>query len=474
MKIFQLLSCLSKKELGLVQKAVLSPLFNTNQKVVQLFGCLKPMYPNFGTSPKARQKIFKKLFPDIAYNDYKLRRLFHELTKVIENCLLYIDQENDAFERQTRLTNSYNKRGLDKPFKKNITELLNELVQDSSISTEKSWQHLNLLELQYFHPTYDKYAVNDRTLQLANEQLDLFYILKKYRLTVALKAREQSLQEQYNHAFLEAILPIVEKSSLKNHALIHLFQQVVTMIQSDSVETFTAFETAFFASYTQFSLTDQQFLYFTGVNFLVKAANSAQTQLQSKLIAWYKFGLRTSIIFERDKMIENTFANIIIAGCKANQFVWVEQFMDSYQHKLAVTDLDITLLHYKGIYCYIKEDYDQALALLLSNDKKSVYPLRLRNILIRIIFEKFLLDISYMDVLLANLTAYEYYLKRNKSAAIGKLKAHQNFIKVVRFFARKRLASEEKKKIEDWFVNFIQKDNPLLAKSWLTQKLKQL
>ena len=63
MKIFQLFACLSQGELKLLRKAVLSPLYNTNQKVVRLFEILRPLHPHFDDSVNARKKIFKKLIP---------------------------------------------------------------------------------------------------------------------------------------------------------------------------------------------------------------------------------------------------------------------------------------------------------------------------------------------------------------------------------------------------------------------------
>ena len=119
-------------------------------------------------------------------------------------------------------------------------------------------------------------------------------------------------------------------------------------------------------------------------------------------------------------------------------------------------------------------DRDKALNLLLSSQKKSIYPPRLRAILVRITFEKFLQDESYFETLMSNLTAYETYLKRNRIIVVNKLKAHQNFIKVVRFFARKKFAHEKPENIKAWFYNFVQKEQLLLAKSWLEQKLAQL
>jgi len=387
---------------------------------------------------------------------------------------LYIDQEYDAFERQKRLTNIYTQRSLYDYSKKNIADLLSQLSQNLIQSPEHSWQQVDVLEMLYFHPQHNKYDIADQTLQKANEQLDIFYALKKYRLIAGLKARAQRFQEQTEYPLLKAVTQEVAQGVLKDHALLQLYQQAIALIDANSIENFELFEVSLFSNYKQFSLTDQQFLYSTGINFLSKEFNKTQFPIQFRIVEWYKFGLQTNIIFEQHQIIEDDFANIIIAGCKAEQFDWVESFLATYQNRLVTTNPKLAQLYYQGIFYYLKADYDQALDLLQHSDKKSVYPPRLRSVLARILFEKYLLDDSYFEVLLANLTAYENYLKRNKSIAASKLKAHHNFIKVVRYFARKKLAHETKEKIRDWFFKFIQQDNPLLAKSWLAQKLKQL
>jgi len=328
--------------------------------------------------------------------------------------------------------------------------------------------------MRYFHPQHNKYDIADQTLQQANEQLDIFYALKKYRLVAGLKARTQRFQEQTAYPLLEAVSEKVQKDSLKDHSLLNLYQKAITLIESDSIKTFELFEVSFFSNYKQFSLTDQQFLFFTGINFLMKEFNKAESPIPFKIVEWYKFGLQTNIIFEQHKIVENIFANIIITGCKAGQFDWAECFLATYLDRLLTTNPKLARLYYRGIFYYLKEDYDQALTLLQHSDKKSVYPPRLRSVLARILFEKYLLDDSYFEALSANLTAYEAYLKRNKSLAVNKLKAHHNFIKVLRYFARKKLAQEKKEKIQEWFFLFIQKGNPLLAKAWLEQKLTQL
>lgn len=473
MKIFQLLAAINKVELKLLRKAVQSPLYNTNSTVIQLFEVLRPLHPDFDETLKARHKLFKKLFPKEVYNDYKLRWHFTELTKVIEKLLLYLEQEANDFERQKKLATIYNNRNIYPYFKKNVNQLLKQVSEETTLSPENNLERVSLLEMKYFHPLYDKYLLEDQTLKTANEQLDIYFALKKYRLAIALKSREQVLQEKYDYGLLKAVNNEIKNGFLKDHILLNLFQQAYTLAQSNTIEEFDNYEKSFFSNYLHFSFIDQQFLFFTAINFLVKATNETDSTIKYRLLEWYKFGLSTKILFEHNKITENAFANIIIAGCKESQYDWVENFMNTYQNYLPVQNLKVNILYYKGIFYFLKKDYDKALALLLNSDKKPVYPPRLRNMLARILFEKFLLNNSYFDTLLANLTAYEYFLKRNKLVETGKLKEHQNFIKVLRYFARKALTLNSKETIKDWFDNFIKEGNPILAKSWLEQKLKQ-
>lgn len=474
MKTFQLLATLSREELKLLRKAVKSPLYNTNPKVVRLFEVLRPMHPDFDDSLKAKQKLFKKLFPKAAYNDYKLRWHFTELTKVIEQLLLYLEQESNDFERQKKLATIYNNRNLYPYFKKKVNGLLEQLSQEAIQSPENSWKQLSLLEMKYFHPLHDKYDLADSTLKVANEQLDIYFALKKYRLAVTLKSREQVLQEKYSNNLFDVLGKEIEKGFLKPHILLNLFQKAIELVSSESGKEFEEFEHIFFSNYTRFSLKDQQFLFFTGINFLIKETNKPDSIIKNKMLEWYKFGLDKKIILVSNKITENHFANIIITGCRENQADWVKGFMNTYQHYLPISNLKLTMLYYRGIFYYLQKDYDKALEILMNSGKKSVYPPRLRTILVRILFEQFLLDDSYYHPLLANLTAYEYYLKRNKLVAVNKLKEHQNFIKVLRYFAKKVFTLAKKETIQNWFNSFVENGNPILAKSWLELKLLEL
>ena len=62
----------------------------------------------------------------------------------------------------------------------------------------------------------------------------------------------------------------------------------------------------------------------------------------------------------------------------------------------------------------------------------------------------------------------------DKDNQYTKLIFDQKTIEKQRKKAVKLTKKLEKKKVQNWFFNFIEQGNPLLAKSWLEQKLKQL
>ena len=87
-KLFILLSALDAEEFTLLGRAVRSPLMNTNQRVVALYEYFQSFYPLLEGPELEGEVLFSCLFPDEAYNDYKLRRLISSLSQLVEQFLV--------------------------------------------------------------------------------------------------------------------------------------------------------------------------------------------------------------------------------------------------------------------------------------------------------------------------------------------------------------------------------------------------
>lgn len=474
MKLFQLLTALSKEELKLLKKAVSSPIYNTNQKVVRLFDILRPLHPHFDVSAKGLPKIYKKLFPKEVYKESKLQWHFTSLTKVVEHLLLHIAQEKKPLKRKERLIETYRERNLDDLFFRGNKNLLEELEVDTTPIIPKYIQQFQLHSDKYFHPLHNKYDVGDRTLHQAMENLDSFFILQKLRIAIALISRGQLLGEEYDIYFLEAIKAAKFIPFIKENKLIQLYVHALVLTENSGEVDFETFEATLFNKNAIFENTDQQFLFFTGLNYVIKKCNNGEEQFKEKPLLWYQFGLKTKRLFVENKMGETTFANIIIFGCKAEAFNWVKTFIADYSNSLRTENIEETTQYYYGLVYYLEGNLDKSLDYLMVSGKKSVFPPRKRAILVRVLFEKYLKDESYKDLLLANLLSFRTTLKNNKKFSKERLINFVNFVEIMQQLTKKIDKKEAPLLIQQWLEEKTANHLPVLSKSWIYEKVANL
>ena len=474
MKIHQLFACLSKEELKLLRKAVNSPLYNTNKNVVRLFEILRPLHPQFEDSTKSRAKLFKKLFPKESYNDYKLRWHFTELTKVIEQLLLYLNQERDQFERQKRLTEVYRERKLYPLFLKGNTDLLEQLAAETP-NAATYLETFHLLSTKYFHPLHDKYHPEDTTLEAVSKNLDGFFVIQKLRLALAHKANQQVFNTKTAIDFIAAIKIAHKNGFQKENKLFKLYLQALDLVDAPDSVNFDQFEVEVFSPLPSYQKIDQQFIFYSCINFILKKVNEgAADAFEDRILKWYQFGLKYNMILVSGKITEATFANIVINGCKKKQFQWAEQFIADYKEYLPAKNKEANLSYYWGLFYYLKGDWNKAIEFLTSNRNDDIHPPRTRIAIIRTTFEQFLLDDSYLSLLLAHLQSFESFVRRGDYYTRKRQTYYLSFIKITRLLAKKIHKGASPKEIQTWFETKTLTGFPKLAKNWLQEKVNNL
>jgi len=376
--------------------------------------------------------------------------------------------------RQKTLAYVYQERGLNQLFNKTTNDLLQQLDAEEKQSAKLYGKQLELLSMKYYHPSHNKYNLEDNTLIKTMGYLDNYFILSKLRLSVALKSREQVLNEKHDIKLLEAILNIPEAALQTENPLIVLYLQAYKLSFKTTAVNFPEFEERLFAQIANFERTDQETLFFAGLNHTIKQSNKAPANFAKKTFQWYQFGDKQSLLISQHTIPESHFANAVIAGCKQGNYQWVEEFMKKYLPHLNVANKEVEADYYYGLVYFLKEEWDMALDLLMQSAHKQLYPPRTRAILCRILLVKYLLNDTYFELLMAQLNAFEAYIRRDKYFSEGRLNGHLNFILLVRKLARRLLSPEKNSKVKKWFLTTIEDTHPLLAKQWLIQNIQQL
>ena len=140
-RLIQLLKSLTSEEIENLYFFINSPFFfkpeifgshkpMSRNKILQFYFILKNEYPEFTGSILKDESIFRKIFKTEKYNYGKLASLEHDLLRIIEIYLSYIDILDEPIHPKIHLINQLDKRGLDKFLISNIDETIRLLDKD--------------------------------------------------------------------------------------------------------------------------------------------------------------------------------------------------------------------------------------------------------------------------------------------------------------------------------------------------------
>ena len=121
--IFNLLKEFSDIEIKKLESFLKSPYYNKNNKVLLLFNEIRKYHPHFKSKNLAKEKLSKKVNPDLKYNDSTLRNLMSGLLKCIEEFLILEEFNKNKPEKLLVLSKSYLEKNQDILFEKNLKEI---------------------------------------------------------------------------------------------------------------------------------------------------------------------------------------------------------------------------------------------------------------------------------------------------------------------------------------------------------------
>ena len=257
-KLFYLLKNLSKTEFKQFKKAVISPLFNSNSKVIQLFDLIKHQYPKFDNSQKTREALFSKLFPELPYNDLRLRRSFSDLTKVVERFMVFLEVEKNEARKEQLLIEAYGHGNLFAYFDRKTAEFSKNIENQTILNTADHHHLVDLKKGLYFHPQHNKYNLKDNTLADLADHLDAYYILFKLEINLAMKNSSRILNKTYPKRFFEICEQAEAKELLHENPLFNLYLLANQILQTPTLELFETYEALLFRHLAQLRPNDQR------------------------------------------------------------------------------------------------------------------------------------------------------------------------------------------------------------------------
>lgn len=429
-KLIKLLKALNPEEFRKMRKIFQSPIYTSNPDHLKCYDALRRYYPKFKPSLLKKEGFFDKMWEGQPFDNWKLRNLVREFTRLTEDYLLLVEQR-DKVERKRQLTRIYGKRKLYDFFEKETKNLLADLETLPYRDKEYYLQKAILNEAWYFHPLKDKYDFEDTSFEDGMDSIDQYFVYAKMKYGIALASTKKILNTSYQLRFLEVIEMEKKSGFIENNPLLKLFWWSLKL--EDILETieFAAYEQLLFSSLFQLRKEDQKLLFFHGLNYAIRQANRGITSFDLVVFEWHKKGIKYELLLAKGRMDTIHFSNSITYACKVKAFKWAYDFMQNQQQHVA-TENRVFILNYNlAKWHYYQKEFEQVLPLLLENKIPLAYEFTVRNLMIRALFELFLKDVSYLELLHNKILNFDKYLRSTQKFTPEKIAPYQQKLRIV-------------------------------------------
>jgi hypothetical protein len=468
-KPLQILKNFSVWELKDLEKFIGSEFYSGNEMLLHVFKTLKKDHPKFESPNLEKEKLFKKLFPSEPYEESKLRYIFSDLAKLIEEFIVLKELNTDPIRKKLLLLDYYRRSDLEKYFNQVFEDSVKTQLKDGVKDADWFFNQYLLEEKAYIYSQHQKSRSLDNNLQTLVNYLDLFYITNKLKHSGEMLTREMLLKVTYNKPMLDTIIGYVSSGKFEGYTAVEIYHCIVMMHASPDDEQYykklLSLLEIHAAEFTKEELVD---MYVFAQNYCTNRINSGQAEYLAEIFNLYKKMIDLGAIYENGFVRPNVFKNIVTVGIRLEEFEWIEGFIQDYKEKLDPKTRDNAINYNMAWLEYARKEYKKALRHLSTADMMDIfYQLGAKCLLLKIYYETQDIDAFY-----ALTESFYVYLRRNNLIADFQKEVHLNFVKYIKQLMKLRLERDKKgaKKLHEELTE----TKNVLDLSWFLKKLDEI
>lgn len=443
-KLISLLSSLQSREYKKLEDFILSPYFNKNNAVIELFNFLKPLYPKFLEKKLDIDKAYHSIYNSKHVDEQKLRYVMSDLTKLIEDFLTIEELNNRDFYKKHLLLTVYSQNNIDKYFSQNYESTLQAIEKLPNRDVNYFFYKHLIQENAYIHSSIGKPRSIDTFLQKSVDNLDLYYLTNKLRYSCAILNRQDLLKENYSDSMLEEIINYLGKSKDIQIPAIGIYYNILMTFKDHSNEDiekhYLEAKKLLEKNRKCFEKDEQRDMYIHILNFCIKQLNIGKEDYLKEMFQIYEVLLDEDLMLANGFLSPSDFKNIVTVALRLNQVLWAENFIEGFKEKINLEYRENTYLYNKAFLYHYQKKYSEALKTLNQVEMNDVYyHLDSKVLLMRTYYE-----LNEDEPFMALAEAFSHYLKRNKQISNFQKEAYLSFIKVARKLMHLKLGNRVK------------------------------
>ena len=434
--IFNLLKEFSDIEIKKLESFLKSPYYNKNNKVLLLFNEITKYHPHFKSKNLAKEKLSKKVNPDLKYNDSTLRNLMSGLLKCIEEFLIMEEFNKNKPEKLLVLSKSYLEKNQDILFEKNLKEiskLLEAGGRDSVYYYNKSLMDVQNLNFNIIN----KRQKSPKTI-LNNQNIRISYVVNIYihfiteliNTYIKIKITESKFHLGRNKNFPQILIEKTDpehladllKSESDEYFIVEIYSDLLTAFQNlNNEKHFRKYKTSFFKYLKRLSRDEISYHYSMLISYCIMSSSMVKSNnnYDEELLKIYESFLKGKYYSDKksNAIDEELYKNILHLAFRLRKFKWALRFIKDYSGYLQLGKRENLLkLSYAEYYFYLGS-YSKSNK-ILSKSFEYIIEIREESFLlkydIKSIYLMLFYDLHHDEPVIFQIDNYRKFLDRNK------------------------------------------------------------
>ncbi len=461
--LYDVLLTFDTAELRRFRKFVRSPFFTHRAEMERMFACLAACRYKDKPLPD-KESLFKKSFPDKAYDDLLLRATMSDLRELMEEFLIWQKLRADEVRARLALAAEYRDRNLGKFFLLAMKKVEARLDQAAVANADHLAQLLDFqLEKAHFQTRTVRAA--ELPLQDISNSLDQLYLAQKLRHACTQLSHQAVYKTRYDLGLLHSILGEVERGGFLSVPAIALYYYCYRFqAEPYSLNFFQQFRTELLKNGRLFPDSELKNLYLLAINFCIRKLNEGHQPFLREGWELYREGLERGFLLEHGRLSGFAFNNVIAFGIKLQAFDEVEAFIEKYAEHLEPAQRAGFVALNRARLEYTRHNYPIVLRLLQSADFKDL----VNNLIAKTLLLKIYFEMGEFDLLESHLDTFRSFVRRRGVSDYHRIN-FTNIISLVRKLASLppgNAAAKAALRVE------IQATEVLTEREWLVEQVK--
>jgi len=370
----KLLKLLDKKENDKFKTYLLSPYFNKNEVLVEVYEEIQNYlkqnneleFDTYILLELGRKKI-----------NLSLPSLEKHLSNLYKHCLDFFAVEylrTQPFQKELStlqiLLNKKDKGHFEKILKKTYGQLKK---QKDSIKKFKLINEITEIETSFVSTFKDK-RNNDINLNEKSEALNNYFFAQKLFVINLNVIRNHITNNDFDIDKMNRFVALLESLNIKNQPLIKCYLLSFKVLTSKQKRKHFELLVKTLENNLEQITSNEVFNLYAFIQNLTPLVYTDKKESYNFMFLLYKKMIANNFIYHNNKILVGIFKNIVNIAIKQKELTWLEEFIESHRNKISPENVQEDVYNYSlARLNFFKNDYEKTQNLIINLNFKDIY-----------------------------------------------------------------------------------------------------